>query len=188
MRLARIGRKGLKTVSERKVGKACSEEMEEEALTRCQGEARGAMWRALDLMRKDGFVALADIVTGGGEMEAGIRSASPVAVLGAPLKGYMVYVSPRNERSRRVVVRLVSPDNRKAWDLGYVTAPTDLAFDGDGEERSVPANKASVDFVGVVKKGKALLMGLSMHTGGHCSETYMTHYVAAIPTELLGSK
>lgn len=181
VQVSTLGPKGLRRASAKKVSARCKGDDPDA----CAEIVHQRAWRALGDLAADGFVPPTDLITAQAEIEAGIQMHTPVVVLGGALKGYMVYVRLASKRARKLEVLLVSPDNQKAWPLGSFKAHTGLSFDTEsGRPARIVAEYASIGTAALVKGGRALLLVVDNHDGGHCSTSRLHYILGDLPAEV----
>ncbi|MBT9559652.1 MAG: hypothetical protein IV100_26720 [Myxococcales bacterium] len=125
-----------------------------------------AVWKALAKLATDGFRDLPDLAGARMDGEAGIQSAQPVVVLGAPLTGWMLYLKDEGHRSK---ILLVDPKNEKAFAIGHRVCSEYAPYPDAPEDEYVSDCFGSVEHVSLTADRKALILSTSYHDGGHCS-------------------
>ncbi len=145
----------------------CEEDRVDDPEACSVGEAR-AFWTALGKLAKAGYRDVPDLAGARMDELAGIHMAQPAAVLGAPLKAWMLYLKDERKRSK---VLLVDPQNEKAIALGHrPCSRTELEADPDE-----PAPETLWDCMGSITHAsltadrQGLIVSAIYHDGGHCS-------------------
>lgn len=123
----------------------------------------GQAWTHIGALVKAGFVAPIDLRAQIGSQVSGIRGHEPLAVLAAPLAGWMVY---GREEAGDVVVRLVAPDNKTSHVIHK--RPVGGCSASSEEDQCNLATDPSIRQVVLTPDAKHLVVTYSVSDGSHC--------------------
>lgn len=137
-------------------------------------------WAAIAKLAKAGFVPATDLRQQVALVQSGITSYKAVAVLGAPLAGWMVYGT--HDGANTISVRLIGPDNKVEHVLeSKQIKPTCKAGDADCRERV----NVGIEQVVVSPDNKSLMVTYTLGDGGHCGVSPMTIIRVPVPAGIL---
>lgn len=134
-------------------------------------------------LSQDGYQQAPNLVKKRAFQIFGAWGYTPVAVLRAPLRGFMVQALA-DRANTKVIVRLVSPDNRTSVDLASVPLKTVTCLDRTekGCRKSTTWQAASVAQVALSPDAKTLAMLVKLNTPeGHDTADSFTRLVVALP-------
>jgi hypothetical protein len=132
----------------------------------CRVAQTRLVWKELVKLEKQGFRDLPDLAGARMDDGAGIQSARPVAVLGAPFAGWMLYLKDERTRSK---ILLVDPKNEKAIAIGSRVCAENEPYPDAPEDEYLAECFGSVEHVSLTADRTGLVLSTSYHDGGHCS-------------------
>lgn len=142
------------------------EEDESPDLDACPKARQRAIWTALAKLAKEGYQDLPDLAGTRMETEAGIQAARPVAVLGAPFEGWMLYLKDERKRSK---ILLVDPSNTKAIAIGHRLCSEVEPYPEAPKDEYLQDCFGSIVHAALTADRKGLVLSTTYHDGGHCS-------------------
>jgi len=131
-------------------------------------------------LAKKGYVPVYDLIASKVEKPAGIQAHEPMAKLGGALTGWELHLTYAKGRYAATLTK-----GTKTHKLGSVKAPLSQQYDEETgkPKKKAPAPYPSVEQVSLVryKTVATLVVAISGHDGGHCSDGKVDYLTAPLP-------